>query len=421
MIQRIRKYFREDNFFTIPETGDIVPLKFICTEFSKYGANLSAENYATEGSRFIRTSDIDDNGKLSDNGVYIEEQLVEEYKLKEGDFLISRSGTLGRAYLYDSIDALCSYAGYLVKYSLDNNVVNPKFIFYCTKTNQFNSWLNYSVIEATIGNINGEKYANLPLPIPSLVQQTKIVDYLNNEVAKIDALIEKKKQLIAILEEKKKATINQAVTKGLNPNISMKDSEIEWLGDIPEHWRVMKVKHVLRSLNSVRIPLSSEERGLMTDREYDYYGASGVIDKVEDYLFDEPLLLIGEDGANLVTRSARLAFIAKGKYWVNNHAHILKPIFGSLEYYCELLEAYDYSLWVSGSAQPKLTSENLMNIPIIVPPLDEQKIIAELLDKILFEHNNISNKITDSVELLKEKRTAIISAAVNGELNARIS
>ncbi|OWP86717.1 hypothetical protein BWK60_07410 [Flavobacterium covae] len=416
MSNNSRQYFREDSFFDVPKDGDIIALKFICNDFSKYGANLSAENYSTEGSRFIRTSDIDEDGKLSVDGVYIDEDLALEYKLKKGDFLLSRSGTLGRGYLYSELDGNCSYAGYLIKYSLNELIVNPKFIFYCTKTSQFNGWLNYSVIEATIGNINGEKYANLPLPIPSLEQQNKIVNYLDREIAKIDALIENKTKLIALLEEKKKAVINQAVTKGLDTTVAMKDSGIEWLGEIPEHWHITKMKYVLSSLNNIRIPLSAEVRGLMVERTYDYYGASGIIDKVEDYLFEEPLLLIGEDGANLVTRSSRLVFIARGKYWVNNHAHILKPIYGVLEYYCELLEIYDYTLWVSGSAQPKLTSEALLNIPIIVPPDREQKLIADFLNKVSFEHNKLSNKILTSIELLKEKRTTIISAAINGEI-----
>ena len=154
----------------------------------------------------------------------------------------------------------------------------------------------------------------------------------------------------------------------------------------------------------------------MFNRIYDYYGASGVIDKVEDYLFDEPLLLIGEDGANLVTRSKILSFIDGGKYWVNNHAHILKPTYGVLEYYCELMELCDYSIWISGSAQPKLTSENLLNIKIIVPPVEEQKLI---LDKIEVDIKRIETKVKNTkklIELLEEYRMALISEVVTGKV-----
>jgi type I restriction enzyme, S subunit len=164
------------------------------------------------------------------------------------------------------------------------------------------------------------------------------------------------------------------------------------------------------------VPLSAEERGKMLNREYDYYGASGVIDKVENHLFDEPLLLIGEDGANLVTRNTRLSFIASGKYWVNNHAHILKPKFGVLEYYCELMELCDYSIWISGSAQPKLTSENLMNIQIIVPSEEEQQSIVHHIQTECARIDAKKAKTEKLIELLAEYRTALISEVVTGKV-----
>lgn len=276
----------------------------------------------------------------------------------------------------------------------------------------------------TLGR-NDFKTAEIILPTPE--EQTAIASYLDRKTAEIDELIADKKRLLELYEEEKTAIINELVTgeKVWNGNAwtepaEVKDSGIEWLGEIPEHWEVKKVKHVLKSLNSVRVPLSADERGKMVIREYDYYGASGVIDRVEDYLFDEPLLLIGEDGANLVTRSTRLSFIARGKYWVNNHAHILKPTFGLLEYYCELMELCDYSIWISGSAQPKLTSENLMNIQIIVPPFDEQKSIMNYLETKCALIDAKKAKTEKLIELLTEYRTALISEVVTGKIKVTL-
>ncbi len=90
----------------------------------------------------------------------------------------------------------------------------------------------------------------------------------------------------------------------------------------------------------------------MVEKVYDYYGASGIIDQVEEFIFDEPLLLIAEDGANLLSRSSTLAFIASGQYWVNNHAHIIKPHTGDLRFWAYMLESYDYTIYVTGAAQP---------------------------------------------------------------------
>src|SRR6185295_6583463 len=127
------------------------------------------------------------------------------------------------------------------------------------------------------------------------------------------------------------------VTRGLDPNVRVKPSGVAWLGDVPEHWVVGRIKTALRNLNARRVPLSGPQRGAMTTHSYDYYGASGIIDKVEDFIFDDELLLIAEDGANLVLRNLPLAIIARGKFWVNNHAHILKPRCGSLEYFAALM------------------------------------------------------------------------------------
>lgn len=175
-----------------------------------------------------------------------------------------------------------------------------------------------------------------------------------------------------------------------------KKTEIDWLGEIPDHWMIGRVKDELINLDYKRIPVSAELRGQMSDLTYDYYGASGVIDKVDNYIFDEPLILLGEDGANLLMRNSPLAFIARGKYWVNNHAHILKPKKGVLEYFCYLLESYDYTVLISGSAQPKLTTGALNNVHIMIPPIVEQKLIANFL-------NNKISKIDKKIELLKQK------------------
>lgn len=146
-------------------------------------------------------------------------------------------------------------------------------------------------------------------------------------------------------------------------------------------WPFVILGEIVENCNSKRIPLKQAER---LDRvgDYDYYGASGVIDKIDDYLFDGDYLLIGEDGNNLISRSSPIAFHARGKFWVNNHAHVLKSNgkadLGFLAYYINSINLEPY---VTGSAQPKLNKKNLDSIKIPLPPLDEQKRIAAILDK----------------------------------------
>lgn len=146
-------------------------------------------------------------------------------------------------------------------------------------------------------------------------------------------------------------------------------------------WPLVTLGEIAENCNAKRIPLKQAER-LERVGDYDYYGASGVIDKIDDYLFDGDYLLIGEDGNNLISRSSPIAFHARGKFWVNNHAHVLKSNgkadLGFLAYYINSINLEPY---VTGSAQPKLNKKNLDSIKIPLPPLEEQKRIAAILDK----------------------------------------
>ncbi|MDD3688111.1 MAG: restriction endonuclease subunit S [Bacteroidales bacterium] len=198
-----------------------------------------------------------------------------------------------------------------------------------------------------------------------------------------------------------------------------KDSGIEWIGEIPEHWKVLKLKMELDFLNNKRIPLEAEARSNKKG-DYPYYGASGIIDYIDDYIFDGTYILIGEDGANILSRSTPLAFIADGKFWVNNHAHILDSKNGNIKYFCEQLELIDYSVVASGSAQPKLTKEAIANLKILIPPLPEQTTIATYLDRKTAQIDDLISKKEKLIELLKEERTAMINQAVTKGLDPNV-
>ena len=157
----------------------------------------------------------------------------------------------------------------------------------------------------------------------------------------------------------------------------------------------------------------------MTGRQYDYYGASGVIDKVDDYLFDDELLLLAEDGANLVLRNLPLAIIARGKFWVNNHAHILKPKRGHLEFLSGVMEGLNYLPWISGAAQPKLTKDRLMSIAIAVPTLEEQQSFVTSVTDATYHLRRAIFLERRQIELLREYRTRLISDAVTGKIDVR--
>lgn len=427
-----RKIFR-DNFFNKPIDGDIVPLKFLCIEHSKYGANESAEEENLEDPRYIRITDITDDGALRMD-IYKSLSLdkASNYLLKEGDLLFARSGaTVGKTFLYKEVYGPAVYAGYLVKYRLNLKLCNPKYINYCTKSRQYKLWLKYTIIEATIENISGEKYANLSLPIPSLAQQSKIVDYLDQEVAKIDALIEKKTRLVELLEEKKKAAISQAVTKGLNHNVKMKSSGIDWLGDIPENWEVVKLKYLTDGLKYganeaaeednpdfpryIRIT-DIDENGNLKPETF----KSIPLEIANDYLLEDGDILFARSGATVGK-----TFRYTSNYGKSAYAGYLIRVRPNLKidskymYYFTLSNSYWSQIYIDSiqATIQNFNGDKYANMLVTIPSIDEQLKIAEYLDNHLIQFTLLRDKINNSIDLLKEKRTAIISAAINGEIN----
>ena len=276
----------------------------------------------------------------------------------------------------------------------------------------------------TFSELPAGKLADLRMTLPPLPEQTAIVRFLDHADRRIRRYIRAKQKLIALLEEQKQAVIHQAVTGQIDvrtgePYPSYKNSGVEWLGDVPEHWEISRVKTEFHCLNHRRIPLSGTERGEMSFRRYDYYGASGVIDKVDNYLFDDELLLIAEDGANLVLRNLPLAIIARGKFWVNNHAHILKPKRGHIEFLASVMESLSYLPWISGAAQPKLTQDRLMSIAIAVPSREEQNRIVSF-SATETSHLRIGiSRAEREINLLREYRTRLIADVVTGKLDVR--
>ena len=342
---------------------------------------------------------------------------LSQFKLVEkGDFVISlRSFQGGIERAHDK--GIISPAYTILRSS------KPETVEYLTrlfKSRPFIEILTTCVTGIRQGqNIDYTRLGTQRIPLPPPNEQTVIVRYLDDADQRVRAYVSAKERLIALLEEERQAVIHQAVTRGLDPNAKLKHSGVEWLGDVPEHWDVSRVKNEFYSLNHRRIPLSATERGTMSVRQYDYYGASGVIDKVEGYLFNDELLLIAEDGANLVLRNLPLAIIARGKFWVNNHAHILKPRGGNLEFLAGLLEGINYTPWISGAAQPKLTQDRLMSIAIAVPPKEQQD---QIMERTSTETASIRTSISlarRQIELMEEYRTRLIADVVTGKLEVR--
>ena len=260
-----------------------------------------------------------------------------------------------------------------------------------------------------------DSFMSYKIPIPPLDEQTAISEYLDKETAKIDTAIAQQQKMIDLLNERKQIIINRAVTKGLNPNAKMKDSGVEWIGKFPENWELKPYRFLFYNLDYLRQPITADQRS-RNNPQYDYYGASGVIDRIDYYNVDDKVLLIGEDGANLLMRNLPLIYKAEGKFWVNNHAHILKPIRDDYDFMAYVMEAADYTLYITGSAQPKLSQSNLNSVKLPIPPISEQIQIVNYLskrtDKIDLAISNCNRQIT----LLQERKQILINEVVTGKV-----
>ena len=186
--------------------------------------------------------------------------------------------------------------------------------------------------------------------------------------------------------------------------------------EVPEGWAWTRFSAITINRDSERKPISSSQR---TDvaKIYDYYGASGKIDKIDKYIFNERLLLIGEDGANLVTRNKPIAFFAEGQYWVNNHAHCIDATDKFiLEYLCFYINAISLEKYVTGSAQPKMTQDNMNSILIPLPPYSEQKHMSQCLNEVMYTVDNIEIGKADINELVSKAKSKILDLAIRGKL-----
>ena len=203
----------------IPWLGDIPAhwqtprLKYLCSRSGIYGANVPATEYQDTGIRFIRTTDITNEGILKDSGgVFLPKELVENYLLDDGDIIISRSGTVGRAFLYQSkLHGPCAHAGYLVRFVPGPHIL-PKYLFQFTQTQAFQGFLRSVVVQSTIENVNARKYRNAHIPLPPLEEQAAIAEYLDDRIAKIDAAIAGTSRLIDLMEQYRKSLIHELVT-----------------------------------------------------------------------------------------------------------------------------------------------------------------------------------------------------------------
>jgi len=307
-----------------------------------------------------------------------------------GEFIMSKKGILS------STMAILN-----IKY------LHKRFVWYFFK--YFERFLKESTIGMGIPHVNGDELKNNYISYPPLPEQTAIASFLDRKTAEIAQLIADKKRLIELYEEEKTVIINQAVTKGIDPNVKMKDSGIEWLEEIPEHWEVKRLKYVvdMKSGSGITSEMIKEEG------EYPVYGGNGLRGYFNSFTHDGDFILIGRQGALCGNINYGI-----GKFWASEHALVCssKSLF-VIKWLGELLRVMNLNQYSVSAAQPGLSVENLKILQIPVPYLSEQFLIVSHIETECARINAKIEKTKKLIELLSEYRTTLISEVVTGKIN----
>ena len=402
-MNKVREGYKEYEFGVIPNDWQVKKLGDIFNDL-KGGSTPSRliDRYYTGDIPWITS------GELKYKTIYntlesITEEAVKDTNLKlypEGTFFIAITGLEA-----EGTRGSCAITGVPATTNQSCLAFQPKEGFSNLYLyHWYRLYGNYIGLKYTQGtkqqSLNNKIVGKLEIPVPKLEEQEKIASILSTvdeQIDNVDALIEKNKEL-------KKGLMQTLLTKGIG-HTKFKKTEI---GEIPEEWDVKKLECVFEILDSMRKPIKASDREKI-EGNIPYYGASGVIDWINDYIFDEELILLGEDGENLNSRNSDLAFKISGKTWVNNHAHVFRVINKkecNIDFMVYYLEAKDYSIYIAGSAQPKITQAQCRKFLLPLPEKQEQDKIASILlesDEKIEEYENKKKKLEELKKGLMQK------------------
>jgi type I restriction enzyme S subunit len=381
---------------------------------------------------FLRVTDLHSKEILLDEVKYIptseHQELIKRCNPEVGDLLLSKNGTIGLMKIIDW-DWEFSIFVSLCLLKFEKTLLN-KFFFYFFESNIVDRQLFESSQKTSVSNLHLEKIKELRLTLPPIEEQTAIANYLDHKTTQIDTLIAKKEQFISLLQEERTAVINQAVTKGLDPNVKMKDSGIEWLGEIPEHWEVKKLKFVSKITRGAILRPVDEPSYFDDNGEWTYLNISDatICDKYLDY----GKLRLSELGS---TKSARVepnnliitASATIGKPFINKIPVCVHDGFipiTELKVNIDFLYNYFKNPQLfnglgKSNTQKNIYLEDVKNLIIPIPNLEEQLLIARYIEEEIIRIETLISKSLQEIELLKEYKTALISEVVTGKVDVR--
>ena len=364
------------------------------------------------------------------------------YTLKHGDLVVCEGGEVGRSAIWHGGIDRCAFQKAIHRLRPRSANEVPRYLFFCM---QFASAINIFVADGnpnTIAHLTSEKFKLYRLPSPPMMEQYRIVAFLDQETAKIDALVAEQQRLIELLKEKRQAVISHAVTKGLDPTVPMKPSGIEWLGDIPAHWTLVRIKHLACSIEQGWSP-QCEGFPVETDTEWGVLKVGcvngGIFNPLENKalppeLEPVPSLSISA-GDLLVSRANTRELVGSSAVPQRNHPNLLLcdkiyriklhkervlPEFVSYYLGCTPVRG-QIELGATGasSSMVNIGQSIILELSIAIASTEEQSQILSSIQREIVKLGTLTAEAERAIELLQERRTALISAAVTGQIDVR--
>jgi len=429
----------------IPDHWDSGKLKF---KLDRNDGGAWGSDFDDDGTFVLRSTEINLDGswdiqepakRLLSNGD------IKKTKLLKGDLLITKSSGseihIGKtALVNENVEKLNACFSNFMQRIRPSSSQNSIYLHYILNSNLAREQYNYlSQTTTGLSNLSAEIIGDIQVPFLSLSEQKSIANYLANKTRQIDNLVDKKQKQIELLKEQRTAIINHAVTKGLNPNVKMKNSGIEWLGEIPAHWSVSKVKYVC----SVRGRIGF--RGYTTDDQVNEgegaltLGATQIQEtgKLDfsnpvfiswDKYYESPEIMIVKSDILIVQRGSTCGKIGLveddiGAATINPSLIIIKEIAISFKYLFYFLKGSfiqnRLGLLLSSTAIPMLSQEQINNLPIVTSSSQDQQRVVEFLDSNMQDIDDAINTLKRQINTLLEYRITLISDAVTGKMDVR--
>jgi type I restriction enzyme, S subunit len=380
---------------------------------------LTSEEFREKSFAYLVTgSDFREKFVKWDACYQVEQDRYEDdpfIQLKNGDLLITKDGTIGKLAIVSNLDkSACLNSGIFVVRPL--STYTTEFMYWVLSSSVFSVFCDLESFGSTINHLYQNVFEQFTFPAPPESEQTQIAAFLDRETAKIDALVAEQRRLMALLKKKRQAVISHAVTRGLNPHAPMKPSGVEWLGDVPGHWEVIPLRWAAKVCSGDG--LSSTEVEAIDDDEHTVkvIGGNGLMGYTNQPNVNHSLLAVGRVGALCGN-----VHLVHPPAWITDNALVLDPVstIFDLRFLSLTLRSRNLNDIASKTAQPLITGTQVSDQRIPCPPLPEQDAIAKYLTEESSKFDTLTTEAQRAVDLLQERRTALISAAVTGQIDVR--